>query len=250
MLPRLPASANQHTLFPGNAVGGSSGNSANSDRQDLFGDATSHHGHNNQHRRDAFRYNHHPAHRQYPYNQHSSQQPHPEHLVDRRGYSKDSYTSCSWTLSLADICSQIVGEKLFDNPHYFCHANACPYKKMRKANATNARADIIPDESQMDGCTMMMMPEWVTEQLGLHHLSELRKAVHGSDNSDQDDGAASNRGSGSTVDDAAGSDWGTTAKEGIDLFSTNNKHDLLEIPAPMQLTLKEKEMECEFCSGQ
>ncbi|KAF9115740.1 hypothetical protein BGX27_006687 [Mortierella sp. AM989] len=236
-LPRLPSSSvGQHPLFSESGINAS-------DRRDFFNESIPHHQHmQHQHRRDVFRY-HHPSHRQYPYHQqHTGQQPHPEHLVDRRGYSKDSYTSCSWTLSLADICSQIVGEKLYDDPHYFCHTNTCPYKKRRKENfTTNSEPTIGPSESQLEGCTMMMMPEWMTEQLGLHHLSELRKAYRSSGDSDleeDDDRDASVAGD---------TDYESLSSE-IDLFNVKGKSDLLEIPAPMHLTLKEKEMECEFCS--
>ncbi|KAI8603243.1 hypothetical protein EDD21DRAFT_403001 [Dissophora ornata] len=183
--------------------------------------------------------------RQHHHN-HNRQQPHPEHLVDQRGYSKDSYTSCSWTLSLVDICSQIVGERLHDDPHYFCHSSTCPFKKNRKVNRIQSSIPPPPaednlrneppgnlNEEQVDGCTVMMMPEWMTEQLGLHRLSELRKSLHGSCNIDQES-------------DGDWSDgWEDTTKNASNI---KNKPGLLEVPAPMQLTLQERETESEFCS--
>ncbi|KAG0252981.1 hypothetical protein DFQ27_007736 [Actinomortierella ambigua] len=41
---------------------------------------------------------------------------------------KDSYTSSPWTPSLSDLCSQIVGEWLYRDPHFYCTADTCPDK--------------------------------------------------------------------------------------------------------------------------
>ncbi|KAG0313404.1 hypothetical protein BGZ99_008912 [Dissophora globulifera] len=108
----------------------------------------------------------------HPQRQNSHSQPHPEHLVDRRGYCKDSYTSCSWTLSLVDICSQIVGEKLHDDPHYFCHRDSCPFKKdsLRLVSGTLSPSPQQPPLSSprktaalgMDSNTATTQLEWIT----------------------------------------------------------------------------------------
>ncbi|KAG0365151.1 hypothetical protein BGZ54_006824 [Gamsiella multidivaricata] len=171
--------------------------------------------------------------------------------VDRRGYCKDSYTSCSWTLSLGDICSQIVGEKLYNDPHYFCHGDVCPFMTSKKTGVTSIakkKSPVAEEEDHIDDCTFMMMPEWMIEQMGLHHLSEMRTALHGS--------AFSHSGEeiewaerDSVHHEAAG--FGSKhgpAESGIDRFDSRSKSGILNPPPPMQLTLEEKEMECEFCS--
>ncbi|KAF9021655.1 hypothetical protein BGZ52_001604, partial [Haplosporangium bisporale] len=112
----------------------------------------------------------------------------PGSLVDHKRYSKDSYTSCAWTLSLADICAQIVGEKLFQDVHYYC-TEECHAKRGR--GGMMARSDMDPAECEEeeqkveeeeeeekdddDDCMVQMMPEWTIDQLGLYHMAELRK---------------------------------------------------------------------------
>jgi len=191
-------------------------------------------------------YSNHQHKNQHPYPPNHPQQgarSHPEHLVDRRGYCKDSYTSCSWTLSLVDICSQIVGQALQDDPHYFCHSKTCPYKKSQKANKGKALSpsrdptrypDNVIDEENIEGCTVTMMPEWMIEQLGLYHLADMRNSFDDSSSSSSLD-ESTDMGQYSTENDKSTLHHGT-------------RPAILDVPAPMALTLVEKEMECEFCS--
>lgn len=181
-----------------------------------------------------------------------------EHLIDRRGYCKDSYTSCSWTLSLVDICSQIVGQKLHDDPHYYCHRETCPFKSRRRAanRTTRAKSSSLRDHTRMDrklpsgvtkeeeeeGCTVNMMPEWMIEQLGLHHLSEIRKSLHSPNSCSHSVRSAEG------TEAIAGSFFEDDDDSGRTSFSHGNRPGILDVPAPMQLTQEEKEMECEFCS--
>ncbi|KAF9955040.1 hypothetical protein BGZ72_004097 [Mortierella alpina] len=176
--------------------------------------------------------------------------PHPGQLVDRRGYSKDSYTSCPWTLSLADICSQIVGEKLHEDAHYFCHSSTCMAKRTRSSSnlqgphrpATGDLSSVDPNGEDVDDCVVMMIPDWTIEQLGLHHLSELRNTLCGIDNTDMDEW--SHEGTGNIGPD------GVFTNQPTSLYDTNSGqyHALHQQPVPMQLTLDEMEMGCEFCS--
>ncbi|KAF9572190.1 hypothetical protein EC968_010197 [Mortierella alpina] len=177
--------------------------------------------------------------------------PHPGQLVDRRGYSKDSYTSCPWTLSLADICSQIVGEKLQEDTHYFCHTSTCVAK--RTSNSKNLQApphqaardmaSVSVSGEDMDGCAVMMMPDWTIEQLGLHRLSELRNTLCGVDNTEEDEWAYG-EGMGSIGPDGVF----TGQPNSHDDTNNGQYHALHQQPVPMQLTLDEMEMGCETCS--
>ncbi|KAF9932729.1 hypothetical protein FBU30_007379 [Linnemannia zychae] len=190
----------------------------------------------------------------------------PKHPVDQRGYSKDSYTSCSWTLSLADICSQIVGEKLNQDPHYFCHVGTCPYKRAQRSNRkaglptspgtsylsptySSASADSELDKS--GECMVTMIPDWIIEQLGLHRLAEMRQALDPFSSDDvksQLDEWESYEGSYS--ESRRQMDAESVRENANNINSTRlRSHRSLQDPTiPMQLTLVEKEMECEFCS--
>lgn len=215
---------------------------------------------------------------------HSHQEtPHyPAHPVDQRGYSKDSYTSCSWTLSLADICSQIVGEKLNQDPHYFCHAGSCPHKTTRISNrkagpptsppgplpsSTIVTAHdidplvavaVYPEMDKSGECMATMIPDWMVEQLGLHQLAEMRRTLDPFSSEDEQQ---------SQVDEWDGlediypdsyqdRDTGAEAQEssqnslsGHPLLHRRGRRRSLKDPTiPMSLTLVEKEMGYEFCS--
>ncbi|KAI1318653.1 hypothetical protein EDD11_006154 [Mortierella claussenii] len=192
---------------------------------------------------------------------------HPEHLVDRRGYSKDSYTSCSWAMSLADICAQIVGEKLFEDPHYFCHSSSCPHKTKSKMSQRFKREKMYADASfvdrqgnhgqeynktwkderveQMEECTIMMMPDWMIEQLGLEHLSEIQQPFF--PDSSSSDPLSTERTSDNDDELFTGNNAITVSEASARTHQTRS--DLLtRLPAPMELTLQEKEMGSEFCS--
>ncbi|KAF9376717.1 hypothetical protein CPB97_010642 [Podila verticillata] len=147
----------------------------------------------------------------------------PGSLVDHKRYSKDSYTSCAWTLSLADICAQIVGEQLFQDAHYYCteecHAKRGRGGMMARSDVDPAKCEEEEDEEEEkdddDDCMVQMMPEWTIDQLGLYHLAELRKLKE------------------SLYDTPF-----------VDPQPTN----LLTVPAPMDLTLEEADMQIERCS--
>ncbi|KAF9331587.1 hypothetical protein BG006_005553 [Podila minutissima] len=137
---------------------------------------------------------------------------HPGSLVDHKGYSKDSYTSCAWTLSLADICAQVAGEKLFQDAHYYC-TEECHAKR----GGTMVRADDPTDEEEEEEdeeCMVQMMPEWTIDHLGLYHVAELRRQ-----------------------------------KEGYyDTPPTVSPRGLTRLTRPTDLTLEEADMEIERCS--
>ncbi|KAG0086223.1 hypothetical protein BGZ92_008310 [Podila epicladia] len=137
----------------------------------------------------------------------------PGSLVDHKRYSKDSYTSCAWTLSLADICAQVAGEKLFQDAHYYC-TEECHAKR----GGTMGRGDDPRDEREKDDedeeCMVHMMPEWTIDQLGLYHLAELRRQ-----------------------------------KEGYyDMPPAVIPRDLTRLTRPIDLTLEEADMQIERCS--
>ncbi|KAG0030339.1 hypothetical protein BGZ81_002774, partial [Podila clonocystis] len=102
----------------------------------------------------------------------------PGSLVDHKRYSKDSYTSCAWTLSLADICAQVAGERLFQDAHYYC-TEVCHAK--RGGMIVNDNDPTDDDDEEDEECMVQMMPEWTIDQLGLYHLAELRKQKEGYD---------------------------------------------------------------------
>ncbi|KAG0218251.1 hypothetical protein BGX33_007928 [Mortierella sp. NVP41] len=189
------------------------------------------------------------------------------HPVDQRGYSKDSYTSCPWTLSLADICSQIVGEKLNQDPHYFCHAGACPHKTTRRFNrkagppntsssspgATLAtRTDSVDYETDKAGeCMATMIPDWMIEQLGLYRLTKMRKAFEGFSSDDEQ----SPLDEWDSHEDIYPESYQDTMDTGIQDGTIHNgrhhhrrRRSLKDPTLPMSLTLVEQEMGCEFCS--
>ncbi|KAF9108898.1 hypothetical protein BGX29_003829, partial [Mortierella sp. GBA35] len=207
----------------------------------------------------------HYHHHRHPHNQEFSH--HPAHPVDQRGYSKDSYTSCPWTLSLADICSQIVGEKLNQDPHYFCHAGACPHKTTRRFNrkagppntsssspgATLAtRTDSVDYETDKAGeCMATMIPDWMIEQLGLYRLTKMRKAFEGFSSDDEQ----SPLDEWDSHEDIYPESYQDTMDTGIQDGTIHNgrhhhrrRRSLKDPTLPMSLTLVEQEMGCEFCS--
>lgn len=136
----------------------------------------------------------------------------PGSLVDHKRYSKDSYTSCAWTLSLADICAQVAGEKLFQDAHYYC-TEECHARR----GGTMVRADDPTDEEEEEEdeeCMVQMMPEWTIDHLGLYHVAELRRQ-----------------------------------KEGYyDTPPAVSPRDLTRLTRPTDLTLEEADMQIERCS--
>ncbi|KAK3846082.1 MAG: hypothetical protein J3R72DRAFT_11215 [Linnemannia gamsii] len=192
----------------------------------------------------------------------------PAHPVDQRGYSKDSYTSCSWTLSLADICSQIVGEKLNRDPHYFCHTGSCPHKRTRMSNrkagpptspeappstAQYTDSAVIGYEADKTGeCMETMIPDWMVEQLGLHRLAELRKSLDPFSSEDEQS-SPEDWGDHEDIYPDSYQDIDTRAQDGFSPPSyrhrgLSRRRSLKDPTIPMSLTLVEKEMGCEFCS--
>ncbi|KAG0329585.1 hypothetical protein BG000_012034 [Podila horticola] len=137
----------------------------------------------------------------------------PGSLVDHKRYSKDSYTSCAWTLSLADICAQIAGEKLFQDAHYYC-TEECHAKRGGMMARMDDPTESEEEEDEQEECMVQMMPEWTIDQLGLYHLAELRRQ-----------------------------------KEGYyDRPPVVGPRDLTKSAVPMELTLEEADMQIERCS--
>ncbi|GJJ73635.1 hypothetical protein EMPS_05993 [Entomortierella parvispora] len=149
----------------------------------------------------------------------------PGHLVDRADYVKDSYTSCSWTLSLADICSQIAGERLHKEPHYFCRGRGCTTKGARSKDAISGSGSGTERPCSLkagDGeCSVAMMPQWAVEILGLQDII------------DQHDPLASES-MGSEDDLAHHGNHLTTPEE--------------RAQGTLRLTLAEREMQSDHCS--
>lgn len=149
---------------------------------------------------------------------------HPGHLVDRTDYIRDSYTSCSWTLSLADICSQIAGERLHKNPHYYCH-RSCPFKQ----NLSRDLVATIDDDKEKTAttrsfmeysqCSLPLLPQWAIEKFGLQDLTDYHETA--GDTEDSHD-------------------------------SVLSEHRWMEhedrIQGTMQLTFAEREMQSDHCS--
>ncbi|KAG0069572.1 hypothetical protein BGZ89_002579 [Linnemannia elongata] len=230
-------------------------------------------------------HNHNHTHSHHSHN-HAHQEPlhYPAHPVDQRGYSKDSYTSCSWTLSLTDICSQIVGEKLNQDPHYFCHNGSCPHKATRIFNRksglpTSPPGSLLPSTtttttathntdplvaaelySEMDKtgeCMATMIPDWMMEQLGLHRLAEMRGALDPFSSEDERQSQLDEWDGHEDIypDSYQDRDTGAGAQgssqnslSGPHLHRRGRRRSLKDPTIPMSLTLVEKEMGCEFCS--
>jgi len=149
----------------------------------------------------------------------------PGHLVDRVDYVKDSYTSCSWTLSLADICSQIAGERLHRNPHYYCHGAGCRTKHTRgkdaiscNSNGPGGSSNSIPGDVE---CSLTLMPQWAVENLGLQDMANHHDLAVEDIMGDDDHLAFS------------GNNWTTSLERGR---------------GTMKLTLAEREMQSDHCS--
>ncbi|KAF9189763.1 hypothetical protein BGZ51_009305 [Haplosporangium sp. Z 767] len=184
-------------------------------------------------------------------NHHQYQDNYPGHSVDRRGYSKDSYTSCPWTLSLTDICLQIVGEKLSRDPHYYCYSNTCRAKKSRRVNKARHSQDRssvqLAAEEYVDECAVLMMPEWTIEQLGLHDLSDIRKSLETFDEFDPQSSDNWSHGSYGAKDHSASGTYSSSQRNNHG-HTTGDDAYVLKVSAPMQLTREEMDMECEYCS--
>ncbi|KAG9069309.1 hypothetical protein KI688_010208 [Linnemannia hyalina] len=247
---------------------------ANSGHLDSTPTSPTYHNQNNTHNHSHRSHNH----------SHQETSHYPAHPVDQRGYSKDSYTSCSWTLSLADICSQIVGEKLNQDPHYFCHTRSCPHKAARKSNRkagppTSPPGTLLPSTtttttthntdplvaaaaySEMDKmgeCMATMIPEWMIEQLGLHRLAEMRRALDLFNSEDEQQSHLDEWDGHEDIYPDSYQDRDTEAGvqgssqnslSGLPLLHRRGRRRSLKDPTiSMSLTLVEKEMGCEFCS--
>ncbi|KAG0334231.1 hypothetical protein BG004_000503 [Podila humilis] len=144
--------------------------------------------------------------------------------VDQKQYSKDSYSSCAWTLSLSDICSQIVGQQLFKDPHFYC-TRSCYIKRRRDSRMARCAEGVSMkdfEQDDLDDCMVLMMPDWTIDQLGLYHLAELRKTAHNG--------------------------WSDVLEAAEQTPKSAPTSSLLKIPAPSSPTLEEGEMLLERCS--